>query len=81
MGAGWGDPCELCPRQNTCEYQWGRDETSVFLIPYKHLPIYQNTEKQLAFMGELFGRYKRFNMCSFFQHSSLKVYQRFIKVL
>lgn len=19
MGAGWGDPCELCPRQNTCE--------------------------------------------------------------
>ena len=19
MGAGWGDPCELCPRQNTCK--------------------------------------------------------------
>lgn len=20
VGAGWGDPCELCPQKNTCEY-------------------------------------------------------------
>lgn len=21
MGAGWGDPCELCPPKNTCKYR------------------------------------------------------------
>ena len=64
MGAGWGDPCELCPRQNTCEYQWGKDEISVFLIPHKLCQSIK-TQKSSRHSWENFSDIANVSMCSF----------------
>ena len=44
MGAGWGDPCELCPQKNTCKY------IAMFIMPVFNFASYK---KSFLFCGQL----------------------------